>query len=289
MLALDDERWNLLNHAYGKANDIPEMILELKRLSKIDLEENDLLYGYLCHQNTTYSATYAAIPHIAEIAFQENQSIENQTEIVIFCGSVHALRDYDKCFHIKSDDESLVKELILQIEESYLTAIEKIKPLAEKLLAEKLLENSNLENSYQFYVFYMFLAFEGFEDLSKVFILSNYKEFNFKCPNCKSYLCICQQDTKMVAYKEDYARMSSAKHFDLIPAKVDLQNLKGDLPSKQQVAEWVLFYAEKYDVKPVKYQIPYLFGKMICPNCDKKISIIDALSQELFGSNYESF
>lgn len=282
MLALNDERWALLSHAYGKANDIPEMILELKGLSKIDLEENDLLYGYLCHQNTTYSATYAAIPHIAEIAFQENQSIENQTEIVIFCGSVHALRDYDKCFHIKSDDENLVKELILQIEESYLTAIEKIKPLAEKLLAEKLLENSNLENSYQFYVFYMFLAFEGFENLSKIFILSNFTEFYFHCPSCQYEHFIYQDGSKMIPDRKDF-------DFDLKPSNIDLKNLSDYQISKEQVAEWVLFYAEKYDVKPVKYQISYLFGEMICPNCDKKIRIIDALSQELFGSNYESF
>ncbi len=277
MLALNDERWALLSHAYGKADDIPEMILELKGLSKIDLEENDLLYGYFCHQNTTYSATYAAIPHIVEIAFQENQSIENQTEIVIFCGSVHTLRNYDKRFRIKSDDESLIKELTFQIEDAYSKAIQKIKSLAKQFLAEK-----SLDDSERFYLFYVFLAFKGFENLSKIFILNNFTEFSFQCPNCQYEHFIYQDDSKMIPDTKDY-------DFDLKPSNIDLKNLSDFQISKDQVAEWVLFYAEKYDVKPVKYQIPYLFGEMICPNCDKKFRIIDALSQELFGSNYESF
>lgn len=276
MLALDDKRWALLGHAYGKADDVPEMIRELEQLPKIDLEENQFLYGYLCHQYTTYSATYAAIPYLVEIAFQENQTLENKITIVEFCGDVHALRNWDKRFHIYSDDENLVKELSLEIEEGYSKAIQKIKPLAEQFLANRI-----LGEEHRFYMFYMFLAFEGFEDLSRIFILSNFTEFYFHCPNCKYEHFIYQDDSKMKPDTEDY-------DFELNLIKINLENLNA-APSKELIANWTLFYAQKYDVKPVKYQIPYLFGTMICPHCNKEFRIIDALSQEIFGSKHESF
>lgn len=275
MLALDDKRWSLLGHAYGKADGIPKMILELKQLSKIDFE-NDLLYSFLFHQNTTYSATCAAVPHIAEIAFQENQTIENKTFLVAFCGEVHVLRYWDKEFYIRSDDQKLVNELTFQIRDAYSKAIRKIELLVERFLVEKILDDCD-----RYYMFYIFLAFEGFENLSKIFIPSNFTEFNFYCPNCEYEHLIEQDGSKMILNTED-------SDFELNPIEIKLKNLT-NAPSKERVAEWILFYAEKYDVKPVKYQIPYLFGSMICPNCDKNFKIIDALSQDFYGSNYESF
>ena len=65
---LDEVDWNNLEHAYGKASDVPIL---LKDLTSKDPEtrENALweLYGNIYHQGTRYEATIYAIPFIFQI------------------------------------------------------------------------------------------------------------------------------------------------------------------------------------------------------------------------------
>lgn len=67
MLSLDDKRWSELEHAYGKAQDVPRLLRELADsppCDGYDAEPYCSLWGALCHQGTVYSASYAALPHI---------------------------------------------------------------------------------------------------------------------------------------------------------------------------------------------------------------------------------
>ncbi len=73
MLSLDDPRWGELRHAYGPATDVPEMLRRLARRPKRQPDGDPLdpwedLWSSLCHQSSLYTATYAAAPHIVEIA-----------------------------------------------------------------------------------------------------------------------------------------------------------------------------------------------------------------------------
>jgi hypothetical protein len=63
MLALDDPRWSTLRHAYGAAGDVPRW---LDALPDEDVWES--LWSALCHQGSVYTASYAAVPHLAAIA-----------------------------------------------------------------------------------------------------------------------------------------------------------------------------------------------------------------------------
>ncbi len=162
MLALDDERWKLLSHAYGGIGDVPEMIKELQKDFESE-KENDLFYGCLCHQNSTYSATFAAVLHVVEVAFQSNLTSKNRADTVIFCGTVHALRNYDRRYEINSNDQKLIAKLTEEIEDAYLKAIEKTKPLTEELLDEQ------IEGEYKKYLFFSLLAFHEQEKLSQMF------------------------------------------------------------------------------------------------------------------------
>ncbi len=274
MLALDDERWSLLSHAYGNAADVPEMISELSE----DFEsgqENDFLYGYLCHQYSTYSATFAAVPHIVEIAFQP-QSNANQIEIIIFCGLVHAFRNRDRRYEIASDDVNLVSKLKEEIEKFYLEAIIKITPLTEKLF-----DNDQLDNEDRKYLFFSFLAFHEQEELSQMFFqFSELEEFVLNCPNCVKEIYLWAEDEKLVAYKHDPVFIKKFKKepikFEVLPVEIDWKNWNGEY-SGEQKAKWMMFLAEKYNIEPLKYQIPYLFSRMICPHCSHSINILDNL------------
>lgn len=72
MLDLDDTGWAELHHAYGDAADIPDLLRSLADTTgpSSDYEEEPWfsLWSSLCHQDDVYTASYAAVPHIAQIA-----------------------------------------------------------------------------------------------------------------------------------------------------------------------------------------------------------------------------
>ncbi|MFJ9714300.1 hypothetical protein ACIRR9_55835, partial [Streptomyces sp. NPDC101234] len=63
---LDRVQWHALTHAYGSAEDVPELI---KALYQDDEETADEaiyeLYGNIHHQGTVYSASAPAVPFLA--------------------------------------------------------------------------------------------------------------------------------------------------------------------------------------------------------------------------------
>jgi hypothetical protein len=66
---VDEVSWDLLRHAYGKAEDTPGL---LKALESADVDVADqalaALYASICHQGSVYTASVAAIPILFEIA-----------------------------------------------------------------------------------------------------------------------------------------------------------------------------------------------------------------------------
>ena len=67
-LALDSPRWGELEHAYGRASDIPDLLRQLVSLpsSADDQEPWFSLWSALAHQNDVYSASFAAVPHVVK-------------------------------------------------------------------------------------------------------------------------------------------------------------------------------------------------------------------------------
>lgn len=66
MLSLDSERWRDLRHAYGAAEDIPELLkqLELHPDDGDDAEPWFSLWSALAHQGDVFQASFAAVPHV---------------------------------------------------------------------------------------------------------------------------------------------------------------------------------------------------------------------------------
>ncbi|KAM3097241.1 hypothetical protein ACKFKF_20625 [Phormidesmis sp. 146-12] len=72
---LNSVRWNKLEHAYGKANDVPQLIRDLTS-SSATVREQALwaLYGNLWHQGTVFEATAYAVPFLIELLELSNCS-----------------------------------------------------------------------------------------------------------------------------------------------------------------------------------------------------------------------
>jgi hypothetical protein len=71
MIALDSPEWDRLQHAYGPASDVPDLLRQLAanpRPMKGDEEPWYSLWSALCHQDDVYTASYAAVPYIVQIA-----------------------------------------------------------------------------------------------------------------------------------------------------------------------------------------------------------------------------
>ncbi|KAF0812981.1 hypothetical protein IGB42_02377 [Andreprevotia sp. IGB-42] len=65
-LPLDSSRWGELEHAYGLASDIPELLRKLDTVPSAAGDEEPWfsLWSALAHQNDVYAASFAAVPHV---------------------------------------------------------------------------------------------------------------------------------------------------------------------------------------------------------------------------------
>lgn len=66
-LSLDSPRWDELEHAYGPASDIPDLLRQLEAVPPaVDDEPWSSLWSALAHQGDVYSASFAAVPHVVK-------------------------------------------------------------------------------------------------------------------------------------------------------------------------------------------------------------------------------
>jgi hypothetical protein len=66
-LSLDDtRRWADLQHAYGSASDVPDLLRQLAALPASSGKDEPWfsLWSALAHQGDVYSASFAAVPHV---------------------------------------------------------------------------------------------------------------------------------------------------------------------------------------------------------------------------------
>ncbi|MBV1775050.1 hypothetical protein KSF73_04905 [Burkholderiaceae bacterium DAT-1] len=66
MLNLDSPLWSELHHAYGSAENIPELLRQLSHApeSSNDQEPWFSLWSALAHQGDVFTASFAAVPHV---------------------------------------------------------------------------------------------------------------------------------------------------------------------------------------------------------------------------------
>src|SRR5580698_383508 len=69
MLDLDSPGWASLEHAYGSASDIPDLLRQLATLpsSEGNAEPWFSIWSALAHQGDVYTASFAAVPHVIRI------------------------------------------------------------------------------------------------------------------------------------------------------------------------------------------------------------------------------
>jgi hypothetical protein len=99
MLALDDPRWTTLTHAYGPAGDTPRLLEQLAQTMGEpkrgpQAEPWSTLWSSLCHQSDVFTASYAAVPHLIQMAVTARQPIDFDFFLLPAC--IDVARNQDK-------------------------------------------------------------------------------------------------------------------------------------------------------------------------------------------------
>jgi hypothetical protein len=89
IVPLDSPRWNDLNHAYGPAGDVPDLIRAIESEKMPNYRDGGVwfeVYSSLYHQYSTYSATYAALPHIVRTG--ETGTLWQRVAVMCLAGEI---------------------------------------------------------------------------------------------------------------------------------------------------------------------------------------------------------
>lgn len=127
MLELDSNQWQNLEDAQGNAQSIALLLQDLQTAPPPEDFEQEpwySLWNRLCNDNTVYTASYAAFPHIIEIA---NITAQDKKEHIILASSIEIYRHQANApaipkFLEKSYKKSLKKAL--KITKEYFLTIE---------------------------------------------------------------------------------------------------------------------------------------------------------------------
>lgn len=78
--------WSELEHAYGTAEDVPQMLEDLINNNEKSFYWESI-WSSLCHQETIYSATFVFIPQLVQVLkdFIKNKRIDNNIFYFITC------------------------------------------------------------------------------------------------------------------------------------------------------------------------------------------------------------
>ncbi|MEO1618995.1 MAG: HEAT repeat domain-containing protein [Planctomycetota bacterium] len=84
--SLDSVDWHSLHHAYGEADDVPELIRGLYS-SDVSMQRRSLqdLFGNIWHQGTVYEATAEAVPFLVDALKRAPQAVRPGVASLLAC------------------------------------------------------------------------------------------------------------------------------------------------------------------------------------------------------------
>jgi hypothetical protein len=105
LIELDSDKWKSLEHAYGSAEDIPDLLSALEKYppsGNYRSEPYYSLWGALCHQGDTYSASIAALPHLVRLCQKSPEKVHWSVMQLAVCIEISRLEGL--CSNDTSDE-----------------------------------------------------------------------------------------------------------------------------------------------------------------------------------------
>jgi hypothetical protein len=232
--------WKDLGDAYGSAEDLPDLLAELEPDPRSPVWPE--LWGRVCHQSSTFSASPHVLPFLLKAASAWEPG--SRAMPLALAGSIVA-----------------APETVL---DSYRSILEEL-----RLLALDTLKSGELSRQDRIYVMQSALAFEGDRLWGHALDRLNDGEFSGVCPACQTDLCFVIGQYGVFCAVQNWVRNTGAPRSDVHAVAADQlsgvgRRLHGlSVESGDSVlAEWIC----------------YVFGVSSCPNCGHPLPVADVIA-----------
>lgn len=236
--------WSRLEHAYGSAADVPQLFEEVADPELAD-EAWVELWSCLCHQGTVYSASFAALPVLAEIATGRKPGDHWQAIALAGCIVVGERRLHKPGY----------------ARARYPDAIAELHRMAQHHLTKEPFEGD--EEDY-FYPLEALLAFEGVPVWSESLFPRLY---DVECPSCSESLEIdFTEDHPGTRRRDPHGRLNFKGP--------TLTGVRPVAPAElQPLASRLYRMAVQAGQSAAAEHLTCLFGHTTCPNCGEDFSL----------------
>ncbi|MFB8354235.1 hypothetical protein [Streptomyces niveus] len=241
--------WTQLSHAYGSAEDIPTLLDQIA--SDPSPERWNDLWSALCHQGSVYSASFAALPWLADVAERDDR--EQAVSALNLAGAIIAGSDQPHgAGDVRAHHVTEVKTLLAAV--------------------NKHLRTSSDRNEYA-YLLESMLSFEGVvswsEDLACGLVN---EEYEVSCPGCQANLFIVIGERGFFSTSGDYA---------LSEDDVETTPLRPANPAAMDgIGRRLHDIALTDGHQEVANAMTYVFGEATCPDCETGFSVADQVGAD---------
>jgi hypothetical protein len=236
--------WAALQHAYGEAGDVPGLLLAAEDSGTEFGPAWDEVWSRLCHQGTVYTASYAALPLLADIAQRHPPA-----------GYVAAL---DLAAAIVASTDGPIDPAVVRREHA--NTITRLRALADRNLA---LADGDIEFVYGLQAL---MAFEDGGVWQRQLNHVADGELPAECPNCREFLIL-----DLAGPEHTLANYTDKS---VLPTPVR----PADPPDDGSVAGRLLALSRGAGRSEVATLLRYALGSATCPNCGTAFGLADALT-----------
>lgn len=239
--------WGSLEHAYGRATDLPKILGLLS--PDVDNPAWNELWSRICHQETVYSASFAALVPLCERA--RTWSPRDRLMPLVLAGAILSSG------YVKGDRAELLRPLDSTVAE------------LRRLSRETLDEAASLGDVEFVHLLQAWIALDGDVLWGRVLDFLNDGELSGVCQRCGGDLFVVVGEWGTFLAVGDWLRDSQVRRMTIAPA--DAATLVG---VQRRLYEEVAA-AGRLDLAKA---LLHAFGCATCPSCDTSLCIPDAIA-----------
>lgn len=256
--------WKELNSPYGNSDEIPSLIIELKKTNKKELVDK-IIWEYIYHQGSVSENTIVTIPHLLEIA-KTTKDINFKIDLLLSVGIV--LIGFDEFSNLEEKINFNVSEMIKnRIKKSFLKSIKDFKNLIIDFFS-----NVNIldESSKRYFLIAYLVTINKHKEAETFSIFSENDEYIFVCPNCNEETFLWNEENILNAYSKDPVVNNNQKK---IPIRLNKYN---------ENLKWLEKSIHKININSLKSLIPYFKGSLICHKCNEKNNVFEGIINNIY-------
>ncbi|MFF7456435.1 hypothetical protein [Kitasatospora sp. NPDC008115] len=240
--------WSRLSHAYGPADDIPDLLARIGSAPTAELWSD--LWAALCHQGSVYPASFAALPWLAERAGCGER--EQEVQAVLLAGAILGGAGQADAGGVRAEFATEAEDLLAA--------------------ANRHLRGGADADDYVHLLGAM-LGLEGVPGWSEELAwgIAN-EEYQVACPDCEADLFIALGERGFFSAADDYALSDGA---------VETRPLRpADPAALDGIGRRLHGLALADGQREVAHVLTHVFGHGTCPSCEARFAVADRIAAD---------